>query len=235
MEQRTAPEERTIANMALTRKMLKAMGIEEEKIDQIIEAHTETVDALKEKADANAEAAKKFDDVQKELDKAKKDLENAEKDGFKKKYEDSKKELDDLKNEIAGKELREKKVKAFREISPTFSRVFAVYADWSKEAMDAFADYYDLTFRKAGTILYAVPGRLPYITDEDNIDEYCEKVAEKLDYLINERNCTKIRYYCVTNELSVGNSYCWFANHMDLFKQYHEGLYKAFRRHNLNV
>ena len=33
--------------MALTRKMLKAMGIEEEKIDQIIEAHTETVDALK--------------------------------------------------------------------------------------------------------------------------------------------------------------------------------------------
>ena len=69
-----------------------------------------------------------------------------------------------FKNEVA--------VKAFREISPTFSRVFAVYADWSKEAMDAFADYYDLTFRKAGTILYAVPGRLPYITDEDNIDVY---------------------------------------------------------------
>lgn len=33
--------------MALTRKMLKAMGIEEEKIDQIIEAHGETVDGLK--------------------------------------------------------------------------------------------------------------------------------------------------------------------------------------------
>jgi hypothetical protein len=34
--------------MALTRKMLKAMGIEEEKIEQIIEAHAETVDGLKE-------------------------------------------------------------------------------------------------------------------------------------------------------------------------------------------
>ena len=33
--------------MSLTRKMLKAMGIEEEKIDQIIEAHSETVDSLK--------------------------------------------------------------------------------------------------------------------------------------------------------------------------------------------
>lgn len=30
--------------MALTRKMLKAMGIGEEQIEEIIEAHTETVD-----------------------------------------------------------------------------------------------------------------------------------------------------------------------------------------------
>ena len=35
---------------SLTRKMLKAMGIEDEKIDQIIEAHSETVDALKERS-----------------------------------------------------------------------------------------------------------------------------------------------------------------------------------------
>lgn len=34
--------------MALTRKMLKAMGIEDEKIDQIIDAHTETVEGLKD-------------------------------------------------------------------------------------------------------------------------------------------------------------------------------------------
>ncbi len=134
---------------------------------------------------------------------------------------------DKFKNEIA--------VKTFNEISPTFSRVFAVYADWTKEAMDAFADYYDLTFRKSGTLIYAVPGRLPYITDETDIDDYCEKVAQKLDYLINERNCTKIRYYCVTNELSVGNTYCWFADHMDIFKLYHESLYKAFRRHGVDV
>ena len=34
--------------MALTRKMLKAMGIEDEKADEIIDAHAETVDALKQ-------------------------------------------------------------------------------------------------------------------------------------------------------------------------------------------
>ena len=39
--------------MALTRKMLKAIGIGDEIIDQIIEAHTETVDALRQyKTDA---------------------------------------------------------------------------------------------------------------------------------------------------------------------------------------
>ena len=37
--------------MALTRKMLKAMGIEDEKIDQIIEAHTETTDPLTRERD----------------------------------------------------------------------------------------------------------------------------------------------------------------------------------------
>ena len=33
--------------MALTRKMLKAMGIEDEKIEQIIEEHVESIDGLK--------------------------------------------------------------------------------------------------------------------------------------------------------------------------------------------
>ena len=60
--------------MSLTRKMLKAMGIEDEKIDTIIEAHTETVDALKKERDGYKESADKLADVQKELDGLKADL-----------------------------------------------------------------------------------------------------------------------------------------------------------------
>lgn len=126
-------------------------------------------------------------------------------------------------------------LKSFREIAPTFSRVYAGFADWTKEAMDTFADYYDETFRSAGTLLYIVPGRMPYITDDFDMEEYSEKVAKNLDYLIKERKCTKVRYYCATNELSVGNTYAWFANHLDLFQQLHECLYKAFKRHNLDI
>lgn len=126
-------------------------------------------------------------------------------------------------------------LKTFREISPTFSRVYAGFADWTQEAMDAFADYYDKTFRQAGTLLYVVPGRMPMFMDDFDMEEYCEQCALKLEYLIKVRKCTKIRYYCVTNELSVGNTYAYLAKRLDLFKQLHECLYKAFRRHGLDV
>ena len=129
----------------------------------------------------------------------------------------------------------ERVLKTFNEISPTFSRVFAGYSNWTKEAMDSFADFYDATFRKAGTLLYLVPGRMPHITDDFNMEEYCEKVAVNLEYLIKVRKCTKIRYYCVTNELSVGNTYAFLASDLPLLKKLHEYLYKAFRRHELDI
>lgn len=37
--------------MALTRKSLKAMGLTDEQVDGVIEAHTETVEALKNQHD----------------------------------------------------------------------------------------------------------------------------------------------------------------------------------------
>ena len=98
--------------MAFTRKMLKAMGIEDEKIDQIIDAHSETVDALKADRDAYKEDAAKLAAVQNELDalKAKGD------DGYKSKYEAEKAAHDALKADIAAKETKKAKTDAYREL-----------------------------------------------------------------------------------------------------------------------
>lgn len=96
--------------MSLTRKMLKAMGIEEEKIDQIIEAHSETVDALKKDRDTYKEDASKLKDVQKELD----DLKAKGDDGWKEKHDKVKKEYDDYKSEIESNKTKETKEKATR-------------------------------------------------------------------------------------------------------------------------
>lgn len=100
--------------MALTRKYLKAMGIEDEKIDQIIDAHTETVNGLKDDIAKHKADAEKLPTVQKELD----DLKAAKGDGWKEKHDAVKKELDDYRAEITKKETRtakEKAVKAYFE------------------------------------------------------------------------------------------------------------------------
>ena len=98
--------------MGFSRKMLKAMNIEEEKIEQIIDAHSETVDALKADRDAYKEDAAKLAAVQKELDelKAKGD------DGYKAKYEAEKAAHYALKADIAAKETKKAKTDAYREL-----------------------------------------------------------------------------------------------------------------------
>ena len=98
--------------MGFSRKMLKAMNIEDEKIEQIIDAHSETVDALKAERDGYKEDAAKLAAVQKELDalKAKGD------DGYKAKYEAEKAAHDALKADIAAKETKKAKTDAYREL-----------------------------------------------------------------------------------------------------------------------
>lgn len=100
--------------MALSRKMLKAMGIEDEKIDQIIEAHSETVDSLKEQVSAYKADAGKVGELQKQLEQAQKDLSAAQQDGWKDKHDKVKKEFDEYKNGIAAKEAQAAKEKAVR-------------------------------------------------------------------------------------------------------------------------
>lgn len=94
--------------MALTRKYLKALGLEEDKIEQIIEAHTETVDALKNERDGFKASADKLAEVQKELDGLKAGGD------FKDKYEKEHKAFEDYKSGITAKETRAAKEKAVR-------------------------------------------------------------------------------------------------------------------------
>lgn len=54
--------------MAFTRKFLKALGLTEEQVDSVVEAHTETVDGLKSQMTSYKTDAEKLKDVQKELD-----------------------------------------------------------------------------------------------------------------------------------------------------------------------
>ena len=98
--------------MALTRKLLKGMGLSEEVIDTIIEAHAETVDGLKADIDRYKSNAEKLPSVQKELD----ELKAAGDGGYKEKYEKEKKAFDDFKAAQTAKETQQAKENAYREL-----------------------------------------------------------------------------------------------------------------------
>ena len=109
--------------MSLKRSMLSALGIESEKIEEIIKAHSETVSALNEQIDtAKAEAAKykkdaeKLPGVQKELEDLKAKVEADAKNSEGKDYDALKKEFDDYKAEQERKSVRASKEAAYKEI-----------------------------------------------------------------------------------------------------------------------
>lgn len=97
--------------MALTRKLLKGMGLTDEQVDTIIEAHTDTVDGLKADITKYKGDAEKLPNVQKELD----DLKAAGDGGYKEKYESEHKAFETYKSGVEAKEARAAKEQAVME------------------------------------------------------------------------------------------------------------------------
>ena len=107
--------------MALTRKMLKAMDLDEDKISQIIEAHQNTIneiaeerDALKADVEKYKASADKLASVEKDLVKAQAKLEDADKTA--EKYKALQTEFADYKADVDKKTTLANKEKAYREL-----------------------------------------------------------------------------------------------------------------------
>ena len=96
--------------MALTRKMLKAMSIEDDKIEQIIEAHAETVDGLKEKLSGMQDQASRIAELESQLEKA------SGGDDWKGRYEKEHAEFEDFKAKAAERESNEQKAALYRKL-----------------------------------------------------------------------------------------------------------------------
>ena len=106
--------------MALSRKKLVALGIESEKIDEIIEAHVETVNALKAEldeakgnSDALAKVTKERDKYKAELDELKESVSDNE--AYKAKYDELKDEYDSYKKGVQAESAKASKLKAYKE------------------------------------------------------------------------------------------------------------------------
>lgn len=99
--------------MALTRAMLKGMGLTEEQVSAIIEEHTNVTTSLKDKLTEYKENAEKLPGVQKELDKLKADTSASD---WETKYNDEHKAFEKYKVDIAAKEKSEQIKAAYKKM-----------------------------------------------------------------------------------------------------------------------
>lgn len=100
--------------MAITRRFLSALGIEADKIDEIITAHLETVNELKEARDKYKEDAEKLPDVQKQLDEAQDSAKNGGE--YEAKYNDLKAEYDQYKETVEAEKANAAKSTQYRDL-----------------------------------------------------------------------------------------------------------------------
>lgn len=111
-EASAAISEEMESTLALTRKLLEGMGIEDKAIESIIEAHSETVNGLKADRDKYKEQAQRVPDLQKQLEEAK-SAAGSESD-WEQKYEDEHQAFEDYKVQVATEKAEADKAQAYR-------------------------------------------------------------------------------------------------------------------------
>ena len=123
--------------MALTRNFLKALGLNEEQINSIVEAHTETISGIKDELKAVKARAEKFDEVEKELNDLK--TEKAGSEDYKSKYEAEHTAFENYKSDVTAKETKaakEKAVKAYFESKGITGKNLAIAMRGCKSELD---------------------------------------------------------------------------------------------------
>lgn len=107
--------------MALTKKMLKAMGLTDDQIEQIFDGHEEslnvqreTISEIKNKLEKAEAEAERLKNVEKDLLKANVKIEEAEETA--KKLKSLRDEYDSYKAEVVKKATKESKGKAYRKL-----------------------------------------------------------------------------------------------------------------------
>jgi len=97
--------------MALTQKMLKAMGIEDDQREQILDAHQEVLESIKSERDEFKKLAEQVPDLQRQLEEAKAASDDSE---WEQKYQDEHQAFEDFKAQVETEKAEADKAQAYR-------------------------------------------------------------------------------------------------------------------------
>ena len=120
----------------------------------------------------------------------------------------------------------------WRELRPSFARVNHEQK-WGPKHLDRMAAHL-LEMKKTGTQIYVATWDPQNCNTPDEFAAYARHIADQLEYLIKTKGCDHIKWYCVSNELSLDG---WGKLRDDLpkFRRYHEAFFAEFQKRKLNV
>ncbi len=122
--------------------------------------------------------------------------------------------------------------KRWRELNPSFARI-TDYPGWDQEKLDKTASYLEV-MKETDTELYFTTWGASAINDYANEREYVKEEAENLEYWIKEKGFTNLKYYCMTNELSL-EEWASMVDDLDRFKRIQQMFYDEFRDRDLDI
>jgi hypothetical protein len=122
--------------------------------------------------------------------------------------------------------------KRWREINPSFARMNDS-PDWDRAMLDKVAEYI-LRLKGTGTEVYMTTWGPKETRPGEERRAYAKHMVDNLEYLVRERGCSNIRWYCVTNELSL-KQWGSLASDLPTFKDYHQCLYDELQARNLDI
>ena len=124
--------------------------------------------------------------------------------------------------------------KRWRELSPPFARVIDNPA-WDYKDLDKFSGYLQM-LKDVNTQMYITSTSMATIHDFKKESDYVKNEVDHLEYLKKEKGLDNLKYFCVTNELSLDYWASMVAeNKLDDFKRYHQLFYDEINRRNLGI
>lgn len=122
--------------------------------------------------------------------------------------------------------------KRWREMNPSFARLGHM-VDGDSAMLDQMADHLS-RLKGTGTEVYLTTWNPEDTREGAGRVAYAKGIVDDLEYLVRERGATNIKYYCMTNELSL-NGWGELINDLPKFKDYHQKIFDELKARGLDV
>ena len=125
-------------------------------------------------------------------------------------------------------------VKRWRELNPSFARVYHDW-NWDRQMLDKVAARLG-RLQETGTEIYVTTWNPQDCRTAADLAAYARKVADSLEYLVRAKGLTGIKDYCMTNELCLGaGPYAALTGDLPRFKTYHQAIFDELKARKLDI